>query len=619
MPTYCVGTVALMYGSDSRHTVVTTEYHDDVGLSACRSKLEHIYRDTVMTRIYGYGLTKIDFPLPFPFVIYHPAPPMLPLLFRRSSGLAFSTSVSAASAAPTASATPVALSHARFTSIFSSAVPLSAWMQCYYRRPSPELLPGALLAALRDPSPWSGARSLVGAAFLAGVLRASARDAASARGVLSVFFAAAREEAIARGVSMTGEGSARSAFEAASDAGGEELFDTLLRSFWLAGGVGGGLHFDEILAGASAEACMNVAASPFDEWDGEGGASGGGDGGGGRPRVSRADRAALASSIFPPPEERCRASSVVSWPLPLQNMAAFEAHLRGARFALYGATRYWFARTHAMHALGAKGDVSSRASFSALSPPLAQDVTIALVDALWAHFYATGDGRRVVSRVLDVGTDYADFLEEEGTAPVETCVDVRGVLFGAAPPPLSVADSPLDLARFNASRYALWSLLVAAREHTAVGDAFAADFSELNDAAVLRPDELTAFARKRLTICHALLAAMQEAAAAASVTGIGSGNWPASYAALVGGGGGVGRPAELAADSGRAGTALLSAPGEAMGEGEDAIGGVISSVSIAMPREDGAKKLQGARVEPATTRDRRVPNHVRRESRIKGF
>jgi hypothetical protein len=565
----------------------------------------------------------------------HPCPPPLNMrpFFRRARCANLSTSLSAstasAPAAPAVPAAPAALCHARFTSIFQTAVPLAAWMQCYYRRPSPELLPGAFLAALHDPRPWSGARSLAGAAFLAGILRASARDGASARGVLGVFFAAAREAAIARGVSVTGDGSARSAFEAAADAGGEEVFDTLFRAFWLAGGGGGGLHFDEILAGASAEACANVAASPPEEWAGEGGRGGGGGGGGGgrggddengggggSPRAPRADRAALALSIFPPADERCRASSVLTWPLPLQNMAAFETHLKSARFALYGATRFWFARTHAMHALGAKGGVSARASFSALSPPLAQDITVALVDALWAHFYATGDGRRVVSRVLDVGTDYADFLEEEGTAPVETCVDERGVVFGASPPPLSVADSPLDLARFNAARYALWSLLVAARGHTAVADAFAADFSELNDAAVLRPDELTAFARKRLTICHALLAAMQEAAAVASVEGIGSGNWPASYAALVADGD-AGRLSELGADEGRGGVNLLGGGGGA--SGGDVVGGVSESVPIAAPRADGAQALQGARVEPATARDRRTPTHVRRDARIKGF
>ena len=255
---------------------------------------------------------------------------------------------------------------------------------------------------------------------------------------------------------------------------------------------------------------------------------------------------ALAASLLPPPGAHNR-TSFLRWPIPTLNLSAFEAHLRSEPFALYGATRHLFARTHAMHALAQRGTRNSepnaattaRHTFVVLSPRLAQDVTVSMVEAMWAHFYATGDAR-AVSRVVDVGVAYGEFLDEFGDAPVTA---FNGLDDDMSPPPEAIADDPYARMRFNASRFALWSLLWHASRHTAVGDAFASSYASLNDkAALLDPmdtgEVLTAFGRSRLELMRVLLPSMTECAASAWSGGIGSGTWPPAYALLHEGGGG---------------------------------------------------------------------------------
>ena len=227
-----------------------------------------------------------------------------------------------------------------------------------------------------------------------------------------------------------------------------------------------------------------------------------------------------------------------------------------------GGSRFTFSITHALHVLAAKGDTSSRASLAALAPGAAREANNQTVSALWAHFYATGD-TKCVSRVLDAAADYADYLDEFGSAPVTRVLERKGADTASnntedwqqdtdtVPPDL--VDSPHDAMRFGASRFALVSLLWHARRHTAVAEAFAKDLQVTQDAAASgdpfglfepgggggqdqddsQPIGLSRHARRRLDIAKAILPAMSAASEAAWVDGIGSGIWPKSYAALL--------------------------------------------------------------------------------------
>jgi len=179
------------------------------------------------------------------------------------------------------------------------------------------------------------------------------------------------------------------------------------------------------------------------------------------------------------------------------------------------------------------------ATFSLLSPALAAEITVGMVDGFWAHFYATGLSAGV-DRVMDVAAGYWEFVEEFGNAPY---LDYGEDLGSIIPPEL--ADAPHVAARFNASRHALWSLLWHTQRHTAVGDIYAASLKSLNDRAVLSDlggrggaaeeawEEggigITAFGKDRLSMMLHIKGTMEALASEAWEKGVGSGTWPETF------------------------------------------------------------------------------------------
>jgi hypothetical protein len=282
---------------------------------------------------------------------------------------------------------------------------------------------------------------------------------------------------------------------------------------------------------------------------------------------------ASAQSILPPPEKRARRRPVLDWPLPSQQLTEFERVLREQEFPLFGATRFLFAQTHAAHALAQKaeaertqraaarvrpgdsgsgrsgsssrsssGSTGAAAAFAAMSPDVASVVSRCMVDAYWAVFYSTGDGR-AISRVVDAAVPYVEFAEEYGDRWVahfgkETLADPNT---GREGPnrfngvPEEFEDDPLNRMKFEVSRYALWSLLTNARTHTVVSEVFMKEFGLLSDRYAMsdpqaREDEWTPFFRDRLDLMSLVqpsVAAM--GAEAGRLGGIGSGEWPATY------------------------------------------------------------------------------------------
>ena len=440
--------------------------------------------------------------------------------------------------------------HAAFLRIYGGVPdPIHAWMSSFYRRPHPEFLPAVFLQAALTPGALQGATALPFAAFLAALLPRLCASEGDADGVVAACAAAlgcAHGEGVSEALLL----------------GGEERLDTVLRALALAGVPG----CDAVLARVSAEWGQGLAQA----WGAEDarGGSGGAPWGGAPPGwegASREDLAALAASLGPRAPPRLR-EPVLRWPIPVQNLAAFELALREQPSPLYGATRHLFARTRAMHALAARAPRGSpqAATFALLAPPLAAEVTQALTDALWGHFYATGDAA-AVQRVLDIATGYGEFVEEFGAAPF-SAPD------GACALPAALEDSPDAAMRFAASRHALWTLLWHCERHTAVGDALSAGYAQLNDRAVLEDfagcasaeggeggggggGGITAFGRAQLDLLHYLRPSLAALAAQAWRRGIGSGVWPEAYAALHGeeGGGAGGRGRLLGEGEGAAG------------------------------------------------------------------
>jgi hypothetical protein len=323
--------------------------------------------------------------------------------------------------------------------------------------------------------------------------------------------------------------------------------DTLLRALWLAGGEGGGgggarggggeaALFDGALARALPRYAGMLAGAR--SWAAAGGSADAQAAGGGA-----AFDAALVASLAPPSRGR-QVPPLTSWPLPTVSFAAFEASLgawanghgggdgAGDIPLLARGSRYLLA---ALRSVARRGVDGHNATVGV--PELASLATQSLVDALWATFFATGDPA-AVERVLDAGTGYAEFLEEHGDAWVTKfrSGSVGGEGGGDAAPrdftgvPPSLEDDPLASMRFSASRYALWSLLVNASTHTAVGDAVARHHDAVAELAAEGGREgMTAFGLRRLELLDALAPSLGALAEHAAAHGIGSGAWPESY------------------------------------------------------------------------------------------
>ena len=431
-----------------------------------------------------------------------------------------------------------------------------AWAESFYRRPHPELLPGALLELVRaSPGAAVGAASLPAAVFLSEVARGALHGPTEGAALMDALTACVREAREAPGAGVTG---------AADEA--LEKADTVLRALWL----------------ANTPACDSVLEAAASQWSDAMGGGGGGGGGGaattatGAPSSSSSSssfpspsssssaaalegrgetevEAALGRSLFPPAGQRHRAH-ITQWPLPVMNLTLFERHLSACDFPLYGCTRFWFMHTRAVRSFATSADARVRGRVGLLSPRLAQDLTVAIVDALWASFYATGAAVAVL-RVLDVATLYLEFLDEPGlgerfvmpAADAAEGADGRPTADGAdedatllPPPPSHLLEDPLTLMRFEASRHALHSLLRHAAAHVAVGEAVLAQHDSLEervnfvDPAGNGDGALTGFGAKRLQLLRRLRPTLEQLARHAKSEGVGSGKWPQCMAILHG-------------------------------------------------------------------------------------
>jgi hypothetical protein len=434
-----------------------------------------------------------------------------------------SESLAAALGPRVSSSTGLATLDRTFTAAFGvlggatgSGDPWADWVHSFYRRPHPELLPAALLHALRDQggAPLRGLEALPTSAFLASaVFRRCCATEADVVGVLGACAGAVAE-------ALPGAGA-----DAGAAAAAEAALDTVLRAAWLAQLPACDAVLAEFAAGRAEAVRAAFAGAEAGTPPPPGGAP-------------REELLAAAASLFPPAPLRRRAP-LLQWPLPAADLAAFEAHAREEAFPLYGASALWGARLRALRA-AAGGGARGRAAAALLAPPLAQAVSINMVEAYWAHFCATGDAAGVVRRVCDAAAGYGEFLDEFGLEPA--LGGAGGDVGAGAGVPPALRDDPLAALRFAASRFALSSLLAHAGRHTAVGDAFAAALAALNDEAVARDPltaagvdgGLTAFGERRLRVMHAARPHMAELAAEAWATGVGSGAWPESYALLHG-------------------------------------------------------------------------------------
>ena len=414
-----------------------------------------------------------------------------------------------------------------------------SWAESFYRRPHPELLPGALLELVRaSPGAAVGAASLPAAVFIAEVARGALRGPAEGAALLDALTASVREEREAPGAGATG---------AADEA--LEKADTVLRALWLANtpacdsvleaaasqwadAMGGGSASAKAAAATAAGAPRPSSSSTAAPSEGRGG-----------PDVEDA-LAALGRSLFPPVGQRHRAH-ITQWPLPVMNLALFERHLSAHDFPLYGCTRFWFMHTRAVRSFASSADARVRGRVGLLSPRLAQDLTVAIVDALWASFYATGAAAAAL-RVLDVATLYLEFLDEPGLGERFVMPTAEGAADGGEeatllpPPPTHLLEDPLTLMRFEASRHALHSLLRHVAAHVAVGEAVLTQHDTLEERVnLVNPagdgdGALTGFGAKRLQLLRRLRPTLEQLARHAESEGVGSGRWPQSMAILHG-------------------------------------------------------------------------------------
>jgi hypothetical protein len=402
----------------------------------------------------------------------------------------------------------------------AGASPLGRWMEIFYRRPHVELLPAALIEALRSPGSLTGRQSLAGAVFFSEVFRRLCPDTPSAIAAMDCYVAALKVEGFL--------GPSAASLSAASREQAVELLDTLLRGMWLVNAPHLDLYLHRTVSEWGALLGGGQGSVPEDLPGGE--------------QWTEADDAAVVRSIFPPEGSRNR-THILRWPLPAMNLTAFETHLVSQPFPLYGATRYWFSHTHALRKVAHAAEGVKSRRLALLSPVLACELTKGLTDAAWSYFYATGDAVGAVSRVLDMGTPYLEFLEEYGDTWVTGADDGRQM-------PEDIRDSPIEAMRFESSRYALWSLLVHVRKHVCVGEAFLEHLGKVNDDAAAQDpggtqEVLTSFGRTRLALMFILRPSLTALAIDASQDGIGSGKYPPSYSALLGGSGSLGESRAL--------------------------------------------------------------------------
>ena len=449
--------------------------------------------------------------------------------------------------------------------------PLEEWMQSFYRRPRPDLLVGGFLCALKTPGAWVGSGALPGSSFLGGLLRPLLRTTPD----VELLFATLMRGAVEASGGEEVEGEALP-----SGAGVPEVMDTVLRGLAFSGTTPGA----QFLAATSSMYKQELAVRPL---------------GRGETPGNRAAAVALATSLSPPHP----APPLAEWAIPSLNLPAFEAHIAAQEFSHYGCgSRFLFAHTHAAWAVAA----TDKAAYRAGAPRLANLVTRGMVDAYWGAFYATGDPVWPL-RVLDVGTPYAEFLDEFGdewvsqynpslsrdSSALASAARAEAVTAGAAgdeeraasasaradaayysglPEALvdSADTSPLPLLRFDTSRYALWTLLLHAGTHTSVAQTFFRHASAVNDKLakmdpVARSEDVTSFGNSRAVLLQALLPAMMQLGGPADQHGIGSGVWPAGFGpsggdALVGSGGPLGGLLGEAPAPHQAGNAASSTP-----------------------------------------------------------
>jgi hypothetical protein len=99
--------------------------------------------------------------------------------------------------------------------------------------------------------------------------------------------------------------------------------------------------------------------------------------------------------------------------------ARAKARAAEAAAAAAGGGATTAAAAAAREAAAREAAARAASSFALLAPALARDIELAIVDACWSMWHATGS-RAALERVLDIATAYAaeGFLEEFGPAPV---------------------------------------------------------------------------------------------------------------------------------------------------------------------------------------------------------
>jgi hypothetical protein len=397
-----------------------------------------------------------------------------------------------------------------------------SWAETFYRRPHPELLSGAILDIIMTPGAGTGTSSLPVAIFLSEVI--AQRVHRPEDGVLII------ESLLA---SIQNEKSRMNNNSAFADEALEKA-DTILRAFYL----------------ANTSSCDLILENAVTQWfnsfkDNQ---------------EHKNGLDALGKSLLPPKEFQNR-KKILDWPIPVMNLSLFERHITQNEYPLYGCTRFWFMHTHAIYSSSALArsilslplpsqTIESRAEalkhsgrVQVLSPSLAQDLTISMVDSLWSLFYASGNAA-CVFRILDIATLYTEFLEDPGIGeaflmPIENIdTNQSNTLLPSAP--LDLLDDPLSLMRFQASRHALFSLLRHLSTHTSVGIIINKHHEELEDKADLSGSSstgegiFTSFGEKRLSLLRHFRSTFTHLSEQAEKDGIGSGIWPQSMNSLFG-------------------------------------------------------------------------------------
>lgn len=392
-----------------------------------------------------------------------------------------------------------------------------SWAETFYRRPHPELLPGAILDLIMTPGAATGTSSLPVAIFLAEIINRLVHRRPE-DGVLII------ESLIA---SIESEQSRMTNNTAFADEALEKA-DTVLRAFFLA---------DTPACDLILENAVIQWANAFETING-------------LKREQMSGLGALGRSFLPPKENRNR-KKLHEWPIPVMNLALFERNLTQNEYPFYGCTRYWFMHTHALYSssflskslLTAPSQTESTKAealrhagrIKVMSPILAQDLTVSMVDALWSSFYVTGNSA-CIFRVLDIATLYVEFLEDPGIGdmyliPSNNPETIQSGTLLPSPPP-DLLDDPLSLMRFQASRHALYTLFQHISSHTNVGPFVLKHHEELEDKVDITgslptgESTFTSFGEKRLALLRHFRSTFTQLSEQAEKDGIGSGVWP---------------------------------------------------------------------------------------------